>query len=193
MVVYDWAVDLFLVSYTSYGVNGTIWSRDKNVYAINPDGSQKWMFTTGDCIVSSPAIGADGTIYVGSCDKNLYAINPDGSKKWYFVTSGEIHSSPAIGVDGTIDIGSSDGNLYAINLCGNKVWSFTTGGMIYSSPAIGADGTIYVGSYDKNLYAINLTEARNGPSQLFMKFIHPQLSVQMEPYMLDLMIKIFML
>ena len=139
------------------GADGTIYigSNDKNLYAINPDGSQKWMFTTGDYIVSSPAIGADGTIYVGSCDKNLYAINPDGSKKWYFVTGGEIHSSPAIGVDGTIYIGSSDGNLYAINLYGNKVWSFTTGGMIYSSPAIGADGTIYVGSYDKNLYAIN--------------------------------------
>jgi outer membrane protein assembly factor BamB len=31
-----------------------------------------------------PAIGADGTIYVGSWDYNLYAVKPDGSEKWKF-------------------------------------------------------------------------------------------------------------
>ncbi|MFC2042266.1 PQQ-binding-like beta-propeller repeat protein, partial [Chloroflexota bacterium] len=39
------------------------------------DGSEKWQFTTGDDVRSSPAIGADGTIYVGSYYENkLYAI-----------------------------------------------------------------------------------------------------------------------
>ena len=34
-------------------------------------------------LADPPAIGSDGTIYVGSWDNNLYAINPDGgSKKW---------------------------------------------------------------------------------------------------------------
>jgi outer membrane protein assembly factor BamB len=37
-----------------------------NLYALNPDGSQKWSFTTGHDVDSSPAIGTDGTIYVGS-------------------------------------------------------------------------------------------------------------------------------
>ena len=35
---------------------------------------KKWAFKTGDGVDSSPAIGNDGTIYVGSLDKNLYAI-----------------------------------------------------------------------------------------------------------------------
>ena len=39
---------------------------DDNLYAINPDGSLKWKFTTGVKCISSPAVGADGTIYVGS-------------------------------------------------------------------------------------------------------------------------------
>jgi outer membrane protein assembly factor BamB len=60
---------------------------DDKFYAINPDGSQKWRLTTEQLTVfSSPAIGADGTIYVGSHDYNLYAINPDGSQKWSFTT-----------------------------------------------------------------------------------------------------------
>ena len=63
---------------------------------------------------SSPAIGADGTIYVGSRDKKLYAFNPDGNVKWIFETGDAIESSPSIDVDGTIYIGSNDGKLYAI-------------------------------------------------------------------------------
>ena len=40
-----------------------------------------WEFQTGDSL-SSPAIGADGTVYVGSVDK-VYALNgKTGAKKW---------------------------------------------------------------------------------------------------------------
>jgi hypothetical protein len=38
------------------------------------EGDLKWKYSTGNCVSSSPAIGLDGTIYVGSDDKNLYAI-----------------------------------------------------------------------------------------------------------------------
>ena len=33
----------------------------------------KWSFTTGGAVASSPAVAADGTIYVGSADKKLHA------------------------------------------------------------------------------------------------------------------------
>jgi outer membrane protein assembly factor BamB len=105
--------------------------------------------------LSNPAIGTDGTIYVGSADYNLYAVNSNGTVKWQFSTGGFIRSSPAIGIDGTIYVGSADYNLYAINPDGTIKWQFTTGDAIESSPAIGANGTIYVGSNDYNLYAIN--------------------------------------
>ena len=36
-----------------------------------------WEFETGDGVYSSPAIGSDGTVYVGSLDKKLYAIKTD--------------------------------------------------------------------------------------------------------------------
>ena len=66
-------------------------------------------------MTSSPAIGSDGTVYVGSYDKKLYAINgKSGVKLWEFETGGEVISSPAIGSDGTVYVGSSDKKLYAI-------------------------------------------------------------------------------
>ena len=114
---------------------------------------------------SSPAIGSDGTLYVGSMDGNLYAINPDGSLEWSYSTGDSISSSPALGRDGTIYVGSRDSNLYAINPDepdGPLTWHFATGGAIWSSPAIGSDGTLYVGSDDGNLYAIN-PEDPDGP------------------------------
>lgn len=114
-----------------------------------------WVFTTGNGISSSPAIGSDGIIYVGSGDGKLYAVNPNGKKKWHFTTGDTIYSSPSIGADETIYIGSWDKKLYAINPDGKKKWEFVTSDGIESSPATGLDGTIYVGSWDKKLYAIN--------------------------------------
>ena len=118
-------------------------------------GSKKWEFVTGGFVDSSPAIGSDGTIYVGSHDYKLYAINPNGTKKWDYETELYIVSSPAIGIDGTIYVGSHDHKLYAINPNGTKKWDYETEGYVYSSPAIGSDGTIYAGSFDNKLYAIN--------------------------------------
>jgi len=77
-----------------------------------------WEFLTGNAVESSPAIGPDGTIYVGSNDDKLYAINPDGTKKWEFMTGGDIYSSPAIGTDGTVYFGSMDYKVYAIRSSG---------------------------------------------------------------------------
>ena len=98
---------------------------------------------------SSPTIGSDGTVYVGSHDKKLYAINgKSGVKLWEFETGQLVGSSPAIGSDGTVYVGSGDKKLYAIN---GKT------GVKLSSPAIGSDGTtVYVGSgHMTKLYAIN--------------------------------------
>lgn len=114
----------------------------------------KWKFTTHEAVESSPAIGTDGTIYIGSNDHYLYAIYPNGTKKWKFNTNGVILSSPAIGTDGTIYIGSHDNNLYAIYPNGTKKWNFNTGGIVSCSPKIAPDGTIYIGNNDGKLYAL---------------------------------------
>ena len=64
---------------------------------------------------SSPAIGADGTVYIGSYDNKVYALNgATGTKKWEFATGGDVESSPAIGTDGTLYIGSNDNQVYAL-------------------------------------------------------------------------------
>ena len=87
-----------------------------------------WTYTTGGSIsgYGSAAIGADGTIYIGSTDKKVYALNPDGTLKWSYTTGGQINGALAIGADGTIYIGTLDKKVYALNSNGTLKWSYTT-------------------------------------------------------------------
>ena len=73
-----------------------------------------WTFATGGPIVSSPAVGADGSVLVGSQDGKLYDVARDGTLKWSYATGDIIFSSPAVAHDGTIYIGSDDDHLYAV-------------------------------------------------------------------------------
>jgi len=89
---------------------------DKNVYALNGGtGVKKWEFLTGDGVSSSPAIGSDGTVYIGSLDGKVYALNgATGTKMWEFVAGKRVDSSPAIASDGTVYVGSWGNRVYAI-------------------------------------------------------------------------------
>lgn len=116
----------------------------------------RWAFLTGSVVFSSPAIGADGTVYVGSYDHNVYALDgATGSQKWVFTASTSVNSSPAIGADGTVYVGGGP-HIYALDgATGTQKWVFPTGfGNYLSSPSIGADGTVYVGDADGMVYAI---------------------------------------
>ncbi|MFQ6129866.1 MAG: PQQ-binding-like beta-propeller repeat protein [Candidatus Hadarchaeaceae archaeon] len=132
----------------------------RSPYVGAQDNALKWSYAIGGgggwMGAPSPAVGADGTIYMGSDDNRLYALNPDGMLKWFYQTDGVIRSSPAIGANGTIYVTSGEvyGRLYALDENGTLKWTFENV-FGYSSPAIGSDGTIYVGSY--NSYVASLS------------------------------------
>jgi len=65
---------------------------------------------------SSPALGPDGRVYVGSSDQRVYAIDASAAKVWEYLTEGKVISLPAIGADGMVYVGSGDGNIYAVKL-----------------------------------------------------------------------------
>ncbi len=113
-----------------------------------------WRYETGAEVSSSPAIGSDGTIYVGSEDSKLYAITPTGGLYKDYTTDFAVRSSPAVGSDWKIYFGSDDVYVYALHPDVVRYWEYKTDGYVSSSPAIGVDGTIYVGSGDDNLWAL---------------------------------------
>jgi outer membrane protein assembly factor BamB len=149
--------------YIGSGVPGieTAFAGDEKLNAIAADGRLKWRFKFGlGGGRESPAIGADGTIYIGAWDGNFYAVNPDGSLKWKVTLGpGVLFGSPAIGADGTIYVanddvsvrngqvtgGASGGHFNAVSSNGKLIWRVVTD-FFLSAPAISADGIIYVGS-----------------------------------------------
>lgn len=121
---------------------------------ILPQGTLKWVFSTGGPIHSSPAV-VDGTVYVGSEDHKLYAVDAaTGDKRWEYETGSWVESSPAI-VNGVVYFGSNDGRLYALSTdSGEKLWDFKAKYPVMSSPAV-ANGIVYFGAEDYYIYALD--------------------------------------
>jgi outer membrane protein assembly factor BamB/subtilisin family serine protease len=124
-----------------------------------------WQAVTADSVTCSPAVGPDGSVYIGSNDNTLYAYGPAGNLKWSHAEGAEFDTSAAvIGPDGSIYAGNLGGTLYALNPDGSVNWTYAvpgaagssaSGNYITASPALASDGTIYIHSTDGNLYAIN--------------------------------------
>ncbi len=81
---------------------------------MNENGKFKWRYDCAGDIDSSPAIGVDGTIYVGTDNAWLHAFNCDGTLKWRYGVGEGIESSPAIDSDGTIYVGNYAADLHAV-------------------------------------------------------------------------------
>jgi outer membrane protein assembly factor BamB len=141
-----------------------------NLTAVAPDGTKQWSVKVGaSSIFSSPAISANGTIYIGAVDNtdgNLTAVAPDGTRLWSIKLGADTqHQSPAISSNGTIYMGAYDGtsdaNLTAVAPDGTRQWSIKIGGgTLYSSPAISVNGTVYIGTSEGNLTAVATDGAR---------------------------------
>ena len=137
-------------------------------------GDRPWAFTTSRGIFSTPVIGGNGTIYIGSADGTFYALRPDGKVLWRFRTGGVIDAAAAIGAydpsirSVPVTIGSGDERLYHLRSGRHPrrrvAWAFAptlppAGGQQVSwwegNVAIGPGGTIYAGNTGGGAYAIN--------------------------------------
>ncbi len=179
----SWSVDLGVSVFSSpaIGADGAIYvgtddsytSSNAGFWAITND-AVKWFFEPQDLyygnagdVDSSPAIGADGTLYFLAEGARLYAVSSNGNLKWFLPVGGheEPDSSPAIGPDGTIYVGSASNYLYAVYPDGSLKWVFNLASAVpgssvpQGSPTIGPDGTIYataIGNYPAwSLSALN--------------------------------------
>jgi outer membrane protein assembly factor BamB len=149
--------------------DGTIYAASTNlsIYAINPDGTQKWTAVygvTGGFASSAIALANDGTVYLSAKlntagDGVLKAYNPvDGTEKWSVTLTGTNveQGGPAVAADGTIYLGNAGGTMKAYNpVNGTELWSFTASGGIEVVPAIDNLGRIYFGTTAGNFYVLN--------------------------------------
>jgi len=134
-----------------------------------------WNYTTGDLVVSSPAV-ANGVVFAGSSDNNVYALNAsDGSSVWNYTTGDWVVSSPAV-ANGVVFVGSIDGNLYAFattptydvtfvesGLASGTSWSVTFNGATQASTSASISFTVPNGIY---AYSVSVPSGYTSPSTL---------------------------
>jgi outer membrane protein assembly factor BamB len=125
-------------------------------------GDRPWMFHTGRGIFSTPVIGADGTVFVGSADTYFYAIGSDGRLRWRLKTQGIIDAAGALS-GRAITFGSGDERLYHVTRAGRPLWKFkptvppVKGQRVNwweGNVAIGPGGNLFAGNTGGTAYAV---------------------------------------
>jgi outer membrane protein assembly factor BamB len=137
------------------------------LWGLNADLTQQWFYpvsTNQPALDATPAIGPDGTVYVGGQTTTLTAVSHDGTFKWGFSTSGWI-GSPTVDVNGLIYFGTRfpDSAVYALGPDMSLKWKIPFSGSLdlRAAPVIGADGTLYIGANNQSgtaptLFAIGI-------------------------------------
>jgi outer membrane protein assembly factor BamB len=134
------------------GPDGTVFigANNSNLYAVTPDGRQKWLFEAERELAgiwTTPALSADGaTLYFGANKGGLYAINADsGTRRWQFPIYGSIYASSALDSAGILYTGTTIEHVYAVNAAsGEQLWDFDAHNQVWSAPSIRPDGTLVI-------------------------------------------------
>lgn len=125
------------------------------LYALGPDGSKRWQIEGPGEFESAPAVGPDGTSYIGDEARRLLAIDAQGQQRFSFISGGPVRAAPALRSDGVVVFGAYDGVLYALRPDGSLAWSFASADSIQSAPVVDADGAVVFGSRDNRIYALS--------------------------------------
>ena len=140
------------------------------LFDIATNGSIQWIATdpntpplpdNGGFGYTTPAVGSDGSVYLGSPDGTLFALTPSGAINWQYYPSGAV-GSPTIGPDGTLyfTVGNYDlnqngvGKVIALNpSTQTPEWSYPIRSGAISAVALDSSGNAYVAA--DRLYSIN--------------------------------------
>lgn len=148
---------LLLVGLILLGRSGKRTPAPSTVEDTSP--TTKWSLQVSNGPLSEPALGEDGTVYVGGRD-GLYAIAPGGTLSWRFTTLADpVRGAPSIAPDGTVYFGTGRGGLYGIAPDGQESWHpqlsiFATDG----TPAFGHSGSLFATNNAGDVYAFNPAE-----------------------------------
>jgi peptide/nickel transport system permease protein len=101
---------------------------DGSLAAYDLQSEQIWVVAAVERGYGSPAVGADGTIYVTDARAGLHAFGPDGALQWTYQSQAAPNSlhAPVVGADGRIFFAVtnfSNGFVEAISAAGELLWS----------------------------------------------------------------------
>ncbi len=114
-----------------------------------------WTADLGHRIQSSPALGPDGTVCIGTDDGFIHALKPDGTIAWTSRSEAAVVSTPTVDDKGNIYFGSMDKLFYAVNPDGRGKWFTSLRAEIASSAAITEEDDIIIATTQGFVICLN--------------------------------------
>ena len=159
---------VFAISQITYGggalvaPDGTIYqcvrnATINNVYAINPNGTQKWAVKLDAAIGAFPALSADGVLYCLTNKSTLYAL--DGSScaiKWQQSLDGATGSAVAIDKAGNVYAGTSAA-IYSFKSNKEQNWKLEEVNVTEQATFALKDQVLYATLKNGGLVAVDMT------------------------------------
>lgn len=161
---FKWAFSIPKLTYGGGALvapDGTIYQcdTDGNVYAIQPNGTQKWHYKAEGAFGASPALSADGVFYCVSNAGNIYALNASSGAVVWSDKLNDVNTGSAVAIDksGVIYVGTNAG-IYAYNSTGTRKWSLE-GINVTERGAFALDGDVLYATLKSKagLVAVNMT------------------------------------
>ena len=120
-------------------------------------GDYLWRYEIASASFCSPAIGADGSIYIGPRDNKIVVLDADGHLSSEIAgTFSASRQSPMINAAGTLFVVDETGDRFiSVETNGTVNWTYNIGSASRGYPAMATDGTLYIGADDYYLHAVN--------------------------------------
>ncbi|MBA2349742.1 MAG: PQQ-like beta-propeller repeat protein [Solirubrobacterales bacterium] len=158
------------VSYasTTLAPDGTIYGAvDTDLVAVRDEGSRGralWRFSAERIIETTPAVGPDGTIVVGTNDAFQYGVGPEGKERWRTPRNSFTYSAVAVTNAGIAYYGDHRGALNVVRAKDGEVLARHVGQArtkargdvgIWTAPAIDEAGNSYFGTRVGHIYGFD--------------------------------------
>lgn len=159
---------VFAISQITYGggalvaPDGTIYqcvrnATINNVYAVNPNGTQKWAIKLDAAIGAFPALSADGVLYCLTNKSTLYALDASsGAIKWQQSLDGATGSAVAIDKAGNVYAGTSAA-IYSFKPNKEQNWKLEEVNVTEQATFALKDQVLYATLKNGGLVAVDMT------------------------------------
>ena len=159
---------VFAISQITYGggalvaPDGTIYqcvrnATINNVYAINPNGTQKWAVKLDAAIGAFPALSADGVLYCLTNKSTLFALDASsGAIKWQQSLDGATGSAVAIDKAGNVYAGTSAA-IYSFKPNKEQNWKLEEVNVTEQATFALKDQVLYATLKNGGLVAVDMT------------------------------------
>lgn len=159
---------VFAISQITYGggalvaPDGTIYqcvrnATINNVYAINPNGTQKWAVKLDAAVGAFPALSADGVLYCLTNKSTLYALDASsGVIKWQQSLDGATGSAVAIDKAGNVYAGTNAA-IYAFKPNKDQIWKLEEVNVTEQATFALKDQMLYAALKNGGLVAVDMT------------------------------------